>query len=240
MIIRGFESISDSVSHGAAEFMKSHIILSFLILLAVSSCCSVPRDTDYPPEPNFEKLSVFSDRDYLFGHMEYEPWWGKGKIMITNDWENQHLERTFIPQLKGIRDYNDDELSGFIRVNRNIERQYKMLWHAWEKAGLLKLVHSWGGGYSTRKVTGSYLFLSNHAYGTAFDINTAENHWNTEPARRSKKGSVYDLVTIAHEHGFYWGGHFCKLDGMHFEVSVILSDVEIQKLTKKYGFVSLE
>ena len=220
--------------------MKNNIALLILMLLVISSCCSAPKDKDYPPKPSFEKLSFWNDRDHLFGKLEYEPWWGKGNIRITNGWEGKYLERTFIPQLKGIRDYNGEELSGFIRINKNVARQYKMLWHAWEKAGLLKLIHSWGGGYSARKVTGSYVFLSNHTYGTAFDINTAENHWNTQPAKRNKKGSVYNLVAIAHEHGFYWGGHFCKLDGMHFEVSIILRDAEIRKLSKKYGYVSRE
>jgi len=26
-------------------------------------------------------------------------------------------------------------------------------------------------------------------------------------------------VPIAHDHGFYWGGHFSRSDGMHFEVA---------------------
>jgi hypothetical protein len=35
-------------------------------------------------------------------------------------------------------------------------------------------------------------------------------------------GSVRELVSIANEHGFFWGGHFDKRrDGMHFEVAVI-------------------
>jgi D-alanyl-D-alanine carboxypeptidase len=29
---------------------------------------------------------------------------------------------------------------------------------------------------------------------------------------------VRELVEIAYQHGFYWGGHFSPLDGMHFEV----------------------
>jgi hypothetical protein len=33
-------------------------------------------------------------------------------------------------------------------------------------------------------------------------------------------GSVFNLVSIAHDHGFYWGGLFTKRrDGMHFEVA---------------------
>jgi len=37
-----------------------------------------------------------------------------------------------------------------------------------------------------------------------------------------QKGCVRELVPIAHENGFYWGGHFSRLDGMHFEIAKIL------------------
>jgi len=211
----------------------------FVICMAISllsACCSKPKDKEYPQKPSFDNLVSNSDRDELFGEMEYEPWFGKGKIKITNGWDANYLVKAYIPQLKGILDYNNNEHSGFTRLNKKVERQYKMLWHAWEKQGLLDQIHSWGGGYAARKVTGSYIFLSNHAYGTAFDINTRENSFNREPAKRGEEGSVYDLVSIAHEHGFYWGGHFCTLDGMHFEASLILSDDEISKLNTKYGY----
>ncbi len=27
------------------------------------------------------------------------------------------------------------------------------------------------------------------------------------------------LMPIAHKHGFFWGGHFSRQDGMHFEIA---------------------
>jgi hypothetical protein len=33
---------------------------------------------------------------------------------------------------------------------------------------------------------------------------------------------VRELVEIANEWGFYWGGHFTRKDGMHFEIAKIL------------------
>ncbi len=42
-----------------------------------------------------------------------------------------------------------------------------------------------------------------------------------EPARVGEHGCVREMVALAHEHGFYWGGHFARLDGMHFEVAVV-------------------
>jgi hypothetical protein len=65
--------------------------------------------------------------------------------------------------------------------------------------------------------------LSNHAYGSAFDINYAWNRLGQVPALVGEKGAVRELVTLAHKHGFYWGGHFNeRLDGMHFEVAKIV------------------
>jgi hypothetical protein len=64
--------------------------------------------------------------------------------------------------------------------------------------------------------------LSNHAFGSAFDINYDWNKLGAVPALAGQKGSVRELVSIAQENGFYWGGHFERLDGMHFEVAKIL------------------
>ncbi len=65
--------------------------------------------------------------------------------------------------------------------------------------------------------------LSNHAYGTAFDINAAQNGLGVEPAAIGKRGCVRELVPLANRHGFFWGGHFSKRkDGMHFEVGKLL------------------
>jgi hypothetical protein len=50
-----------------------------------------------------------------------------------------------------------------------------------------------------------------------FDVNFEWNRMGTVPALRGDKGSVRERVPIANEHGFYWGGHFSRRDGMHFE-----------------------
>jgi len=64
--------------------------------------------------------------------------------------------------------------------------------------------------------------ISNHAFGSAFDINVAYNPLGAEPVYPGQKGCVFDLVPLAHEHGFYWGGHFRnRRDGMHFEIAEI-------------------
>ena len=59
--------------------------------------------------------------------------------------------------------------------------------------------------------------------GTAFDINVAWNGLGVQPALLGQKGSVRELVEIAFEHGFIWGGWFTnRPDGMHFEAYKVL------------------
>jgi hypothetical protein len=78
--------------------------------------------------------------------------------------------------------------------------------------------------------------LSNHAFGTAFDINADENQLGSQPALPSEPGCVFELVPIAHKFGFYWGGHFTppRRDGMHFEIAKILSQAEVDSALAKF------
>jgi hypothetical protein len=39
-----------------------------------------------------------------------------------------------------------------------------------------------------------------------------------------QKGSVRELVPIANECGFFWGGFFTRQDGMHFEIGKIINE----------------
>jgi intein/homing endonuclease len=68
----------------------------------------------------------------------------------------------------------------------------------------------------------SGIVVSN-SWGTAFDINVAQNGLNKVPALIGEKGCIRELVPIANECGFYWGGHFTRKDGMHFEIAKIIN-----------------
>jgi hypothetical protein len=90
--------------------------------------------------------------------------------------------------------------------------RFKLKYHVFVALRYLSFVR----GLAHRQV------LSNHAFGTAFDINYAWNKLGAEPAVESMKGSVYPLIPLAHKHGFYWGGHFSRKDGMHFEIAKVI------------------
>lgn len=88
---------------------------------------------------------------------------------------------------------------------------------------ILRRVLSYDGSYNRRFIRGSRTVLSNHAYGSAFDINARWNPLGALPPADNEEGSVQTLVEIANRHGFYRGGHYRgRPDGMHFEVARLL------------------
>ncbi len=123
-----------------------------------------------------------------------------------------------IRQLKGVK---GAPRGGKVTFHRAAGAQLQALWEAWEEEGLLDRISSWSGSFVARFVRGNTRSLSNHAFGSAFDINVPFNQLGHRPALVGKEGSVRELVPLAHQHGFYWGGHFTRLDGMHFEIAVL-------------------
>jgi len=119
---------------------------------------------------------------------------------------------------------------GRVRLHRLVADDFTRLWAAWEAAGLLDRLITWDGMYVPRfkrNTSAENLralnprSLSNHSWGTAFDVNREWNRLSTVPALLGDRGSVRELVALANEHGFYWGGHFrSPRDGMHFETGM--------------------
>jgi peptidoglycan hydrolase-like protein with peptidoglycan-binding domain len=176
--------------------------------------------TDWPPPPTFAALVSNAERAEIFGRFRFErvtP--HRDEVRIRGDWERRNIVTLGVPQLRGVR---GTPANGRIRVHRKVRDQVRELFATWEREGLLDLVRTWEGGFAPRFVRGSATTLSNHAWGTAFDINAAWNRRGTVPALRSREGSVRELVPFAHDLGFYWGGHFSRRDGMHFEVARVL------------------
>lgn len=173
---------------------------------------------DFPKRPDFGPLVSNDERAAVFGRFAYvhEPKPGnKENIRITDNWISQNIVVLSIPQLLNIKD------SDKVQFHKKAGDQMIQLWQDWEDAGLLPLVLTWGGSFVPRFVRGSTKTLSNHSFGSAFDINVAWNPLGVTPPLVGQKGSVRELVQLAHKNGFYWGGHFSKNDGMHFEIAQI-------------------
>lgn len=182
---------------------------------------SEPRGVEWPPRPSFAPLTGYQERAAIFGGFRYEPAPSPSNpegIRILDGWAGANIVQVHIPQLAGILGAPSSCRASFHRLAGD---RVAALFERWQRAGLLPLVKSWAGSWAPRFVRGSRTSLSNHAFGTAFDINAAWNGLGAVPALAGRQGSVRELVPIAHELGFYWGGHFSRQDGMHFELARI-------------------
>jgi hypothetical protein len=182
----------------------------------------------YPPKPTFRTPDQLT-RVAMFGAFRYQPT-GNGNIRILGSWAAENIVRITVPQLAGIEGCNE---SGTIYFHKKGIEQLEGFFDEVERRGLKDKILTWAGSFVPRFIRGSNRTLSNHAWGTAFDINAAWNPLGKQPAPQGAKGSVTELVSIANEFGFYWGGHYnSRLDGMHFELAVL------NRFPKSYSFLN--
>jgi hypothetical protein len=150
------------------------------------------------------------------------------------DWVAAHIVDTEMPQLKFARGY-----TGRFRCHSKAAPLLTTLFKKWEEADLLHLIISFEGcfvprykrnkappgtgGHGERK-SSDVETLSNHSFGSAFDINFVDNMLGATPAICGQRGSTRELVAAANAIGIFWGGHFdAPKDGMHFEISKLSS-----------------
>lgn len=173
----------------------------------------------FPPKPDFVPLTSNAERQSLFGPLRFQaaPTAANPEaITITNGWDRDNLVKVAIPELAGIK---GAPASGNVFVHKKAAAPLQAMWKEWGKRGLLGRILVWDGAYNPRFIRGGAAkqILSNHAFATAFDINARFNPLGAEPAGPTQEGCLYELVPIANRFGFYWGGHFTRRDGMHFE-----------------------
>ena len=77
-----------------------------------------------------------------------------------------------------------------------------------------KELKTWDGVFVIRTKR-ALTSLSLHSWAIAVDVNQAENQLNMTP-KLSK-----EFVKCFTDCGFYWGGNFKRIDGMHFQLSEI-------------------
>jgi hypothetical protein len=181
--------------------------------------------SNFPSRPSFPPLTSNEQRASIFGHYQYVPAPeidNPEAIRILGTWEKDNIVNVPIPQLRKALGNKAPQTIQFHGLGAS---QLKGMWAEWEKAKLLDRILVYDGSFVPRFVRGSRTVLSNHAFGSAFDINERYNHLGSRPALVGEKGCVRELVPIANRWGFYWGGHYSsRLDGMHFEVAFLKSN----------------
>jgi len=182
---------------------------------------ALPDTLDPPPKPNLVPLGL-AGRQAAFGVYPFISSGTPGDpeaITITSDWVQQNIVSVVIPQLVGVLVNGKTPSKGQAQFHRLVAPRVVALFDAWENAGLRNRLLTYSGSFVQRFIRGSTTVLSPHAFGSAFDINAEWNGFGVTPAAIDARGSVRELVPIANQLGFYWGGHFGKRDGMHFEVA---------------------
>ena len=125
---------------------------------------------------------------------------------------------------------------GTMTMHKRIAPQFRAWFLAAVRRGLGDKILANGGTYVPRTMTNQETKLSNHALGSAIDINVAQNGWDCVPAARGKTGSVRELADFCADFGLFWGGWYKGTkDGMHFEAVQILSEDAMRASCLKHG-----
>ena len=91
-------------------------------------------------------------------------------------------------------------------------------------------------GYAYRDVRGVVGKLSNHASGTAIDLNATKHPLGKVGTFDAAK--VPMLKALAKKYGLAWGGEWTRPDPMHFEISI--GPAKVAELITKLGLEKSE
>lgn len=194
-------------------------------LAVVSDDRQDSSNLNWPIKPSGIEALTEVQRETLFTKFSYiaapTPQ-NKEAIKITDNWAKTNIVTVNVPQLKNVigapKNCNVD-------CHKLIAKQLVNAFVVWEKAGLIDRIITWNGCWVPRFKRGSTSSLSNHSWGTAFDINAQWNSLGSTPAKLGEKGCVRELMLVAVDHGWFNGSWFGMVDGkygnrcdsMHFE-----------------------
>lgn len=161
------------------------------------------------------------ERLRLFGSFEWEaaPVPGNPEnIRILGGWARDNIVTIEVPSLRG-KGYAGPQ--GRVTCHRRAAPTLLCFFAEVERAGLADRILTFDGCWVPRLVRGGST-LSNHSFGIDVDLNAAWNPRGTMGAARGERGSVVELLPIAHACGMGWGGvwrlPYAQPDPMHFSV----------------------
>lgn len=169
------------------------------------------------------------ERVRLFGEFKFAhtPLPGNPEhVTIDRAWARANLVEVDVPQIARI----PGRKNGRVTVHKLVVPSLLALWAAWEKEGCLQHIHTFNGAWASRykRQRGSEAeraekcrragpaALSNHSWGTAFDINAQE----LTLGKPIPPGHPFQLLLapVARGLGWEWGGDYTtRPDGMHWE-----------------------
>lgn len=194
-------------------------------LFGSSTAMAWPPLPSSPPQPTAALTSRLFGK-FRFRHAPTAS--NPERIEILDEWVEHNIVELHIPQLDKClfaagRNHVRRE-RGTIRCHKLAAPAFMKVFERWEEAGLMDRVLTCAGAFNARLKRGAssatHANLSNHSWGTAIDLNAWENPLGHVPMGIGARGCLRELVGIAYDLGFYWGGHFSsRPDGMHFELA---------------------
>jgi peptidoglycan hydrolase-like protein with peptidoglycan-binding domain len=195
-------------------------------------------DINWPKKPSASKIKSpsLSEVQAMFGSFSFThaPTPSNPQnIKIGGNWVAQNIKTITIPQLVGVPIPIDEAHAvlsdGRFTCHKDAAKIFTDLFKAWDDAGLAPKILTYYGAFNARlkrkTVTPLPENLSNHSWGSAFDINAKQNWLGALPAVMGARACVREFVEIANDLGVFWGGHFgmptsiTSRDGMHFEIA---------------------
>jgi len=148
----------------------------------------------------------------------------KLKLVPSVEWERKNIVMVHVPWPLEHSRY------GFqrpIRVHKLVVDQFSLMFRRWKESGLLEHLKTMDGTLNIRMKRGKEASLdisnlSTHSFGAAIDLNARWNGLGKKPAPVGSEGSLIELVPIAQELGFVWGGEWKTPDAMHLEIGKVL------------------
>jgi hypothetical protein len=125
---------------------------------------------------------------------------GNGTVNPDPSWVASHIRTEVMP------------IIGRVTGNKVMLPQLLGALNQVVKEGRSKSIYQYGGCYVPRFIAGTHT-LSFHSFGTAIDLNVADN-------QRGTVGKMdRNVVRIFKSWGFAWGGDWSYTDPMHFELA---------------------
>lgn len=130
---------------------------------------------------------------------------------LQSGWAEEYLAFCETPpELNHCFTYKNKQGKHGFYCNKLLIPMFQKVYKGIVDAKLEKELKTFDGCWNVRKIRGGNN-LSTHSWAISVDHNAAENALGANPKMDDRIVAIFENV------GFYWGGHFRRKDGMHFQ-----------------------